>query len=224
MSQRFWEFFTAQIPNSNTRRAYYQAISQFSAWCHQRGVEDLARVEPMHVAAWVQDSGRVHSRPTVKQHLAAVRMLFDWMILGQFLPVNPAASVRGLKHTVKRGKTPVLSSEEMGEFLRSLPTDSVLGLRDRALLGVMAYTFARLGAVLNLKVEDYYVQRRRGWLRLQERGARSTKFPVTTRWSTSWKNTSRPRVWPERRTGRCSAPGGRANSCRVLSTNRMSTR
>ena len=145
MSRRFWEFFTAQIPNPNTRRAYYAAVSQFSAWCRHYGVEDLTRVEPIHVAAWVQDSGRVRSRPTVKQHLAAVRMLFDWMILGQFLPVNPAASVRGPKHTVKRGKTPVLSSEEMGEFLRGLPTDSVLGRRDRALLGVMAYTFARIG-------------------------------------------------------------------------------
>jgi integrase/recombinase XerD len=176
-SRRFWEFFTAQIPNPNTRRAYYGAVCQFSAWCRQRGVEEFTRVEPIHVAAWVQDSGRVRSRPTVKQHLAAVRMLFDWMILGQFLPVNPAASVRGPKHTVKLGKTPVLSSEEMGEFLGSLPTDTVLGLRDRALLGVMAYTFARIGAVLSLKVEDYYVQRRRGWLRLHEKGGKVSEIP-----------------------------------------------
>lgn len=70
MSRRFWEFFTAQIPNPHTRRAYYTAISQFSCWCRQRGVEDLRRVEPIHLAAWVQDSGQVHSRPTVKQHLA----------------------------------------------------------------------------------------------------------------------------------------------------------
>ena len=176
-SRRFWEFFTAQIPNLNTRRAYYGAVCQFSAWCRQRGLEEFTRVEPIHVAAWVQDSGRVRSRPTVKQHLAAVRMLFDWMILGQFLPVNPAASVRGPKHTVKRGKTPVLSSEEMGEFLGSLPSDTVLGLRDRALLGVMAYTFARIGAVLTLKVEDYYVQRRRGWLRLHEKGGKVSEIP-----------------------------------------------
>lgn len=177
MSRRFWEFFTAQIPNLNTRRAYYHAISQFSACCRQRGVEDLARVEPIHVAAWLQDSGRVRSRPTVKQHLAAFRMLFDWMILGQFLPVNPAASVRGPKHTVKRGKTPVLSSEEMGEFLNSIPTDTILGLPDRALLGVMAYTFARIGAVLTLKVEHYYVQRRRGRLRLHEKGGKVSEIP-----------------------------------------------
>lgn len=134
-------------------------------------------MKPIHVAGWVQDSGRVRSRPTVKQHLATVRMLFDWLILGQFLTVNPAASVRGPKHTVKRGKTPVLSSEEMGEFLRSITTDSVRGLRDRALLGVMAYTFARIGAVLNLKVEDYYVQRRRGRLRLHEKGGKVNEIP-----------------------------------------------
>ena len=177
MSRRFWEFFTAQIPNRNTRRAYYGAISQFSAWCLRYGLRDIRTVQPIHVAAWLQESGSFRSRPTVKQHLAAVRMLFDWMILGQFLPVNPAASVRGPKHTVKRGKTPVLASEEMGELLASLPTDSVLALRDRALLGVMAYTFARIGAVLDLKVEDYYVQRRRGWLRLHEKGGKVNEIP-----------------------------------------------
>ena len=177
MSRRFWEFFTAQIPNRNTRRAYYGAISQFSAWCLRYGLQDMRTVQPIHVAAWIQESGSFRSRPTVKQHLAAVRMLFHWMILGQFLPVNPAASVRGPKHTVKRGKTPVLASEEMGELLASLPTDSVLALRDRALLGVMAYTFARIGAVLDLKVEDYYVQRRRGWLRLHEKGGKVNEIP-----------------------------------------------
>jgi len=177
MSRRLWEFFTAQIPNPNTRRAYYGAICQFSAWCLGHGLQDLTRVQPIHVAAWIQQSGESRSRPTVKQHLAAVRMLFDWMILGQFLPVNPAASVRGPKHSVKRGRTPVLSSEEMGELLASLPTDNVLALRDRALLGVMAYTFARIGAVLSLKVEDYYVQRRRGWLRLHEKGGKVHEIP-----------------------------------------------
>ena len=177
MSRHFWEFFTAQIPNPNTRRAYYGAISQFSAWCRWFDITDILALQPIHVAGWVQDSQRVRSRPTVKQHLAAVRMLFDWMILGQFLPVNPTASVRGPKHTVKRGKTPVLASEEMGELLASLPTDSVLALRHRALLGVMAYTFARIGAVLDLQVEDYYVQRRRGWFRLHEKGGQVNKIP-----------------------------------------------
>ena len=177
MGRRFWEFFTAQIPNPNTRRAYYGAISQFSAWCTRQGIPDIYKIQPIHVAAWVQESGASRSRPTVKQHLAAVRMLFDWLILGQFLAVNPAASVRGPKHSVKRGKTPVLSSEEMGELLKSIPTDSVLALRDRALLGVMAYTFARVGAVLDLKIEDYYVQRRRGWLRLHEKGGKVNEIP-----------------------------------------------
>lgn len=177
MSDRLAEFFTARIPNRHTRRAYYTAVCQFSAWCRQYGLEQLMQVQPIHVAAWVEESGRVRSRPTVKQHLAAVRMLFDWMILGQFLAVNPAASVRGPKYSVKRGKTPVLASDEMGEFLRTLPTDSLRALRDRALLSVMAYTFARIDAVLLLNVEDYFVQRRRGWLRFQEKGGKVNEVP-----------------------------------------------
>jgi integrase/recombinase XerD len=176
-AKRFWEFFTAQIPNDHTRRAYYHAVSQFSAWCALHGIEDLAQVQPIHVAAWVKESGESRSRPTVKQHLAAVRMLFDWLVTGQVIPVNPAHAVRGPKHIMKRGKTPVLASDEMRDLLDSIPTTSVLDLRDRALLGTMAYTFARIGAVLSLKVEDYYVQKRRGWIRLHEKGGKVHEVP-----------------------------------------------
>jgi integrase/recombinase XerD len=152
--KRFWEFFTAQIPNDHTRRAYFHAACQFSSWCARYGIDDLANVEPIHVAAWVKESGTVHSRPTVKQHLAAIRMLFDWLVTGQVLPVNPAHAVRGPKHAVKRGKTPVLASEEMRDLLESIPTGTLLGRGGRAVLGTMADTFARIGAVLNLIVED----------------------------------------------------------------------
>lgn len=175
--RRFWEFFTAQIPNDHTRRAYFHAAGQFSSWCRRYGLDDLRNVQPVHVAAWVKESGLTRSRPTVKQHLAAIRMLFDWLVTGQVLPANPAHAVRGPKHSVKRGKTPVLASDEMRDLLESIPTGSLLGLRDRALLGLMAYTFARIGAVLNLKVEDYYVQKRRGWIRLHEKGGKVNEIP-----------------------------------------------
>lgn len=174
---RFWEFFTAQIPNDNTRRAYYTAVCQFSAWALSRGISDISRVQPIHVAAWVKESGSFRSRPTVKQHLAAIRMLFDWLVTGQVIAGNPAHAVRGPKHTVKRGKTPVLASDEMRDLLDSIPTASLRDLRDRALLGLMAYTFARVGAVLSLKVEDYYVQKRRGWVRLHEKGGKVNEIP-----------------------------------------------
>ena len=120
---------------------------------------------------------KTHSKPTVKQHLAAIRMLFDWLVTGQVIPQNPAHSVRGPKHSVKKGKTPVLSAEEMGTLLKSINTEKLIGVRDRALIGLMGYTFARIGAVIQMKVEDYYIQKRRGWVRLHEKGGKVNELP-----------------------------------------------
>jgi site-specific recombinase XerD len=91
----------------NTRFAYARAVGQFLDWCDQRRFT-LDLIEPVVVAAYVEQ--HPGSRPTVKQHLAAIRMLFDWLVTGQVIPMNPAASVRGPKHVVKKGKTPVLTA------------------------------------------------------------------------------------------------------------------
>ena len=175
-SRRFWEFFTVNIRNRNTRKAYFIAVSQFSNWCESRKLI-LEKVEPTHVAAYIELLMRDHSKPTVKQHLAAIRMLFDWLVTGQVIPSNPAHAVRGPRHSVKKGKTSVLSAEEMGALLASIKTDTLIGLRDRAIIGLMGYTFARIGAVLSMKVEDYYIQKRRGWVRLHEKGGKVNELP-----------------------------------------------
>jgi site-specific recombinase XerD len=175
--RRFWEFFSVNIRNANTRRAYFKAVARFSAWCEEKGLRDLSGVTPMHVAAYVEQLGRTHSKPTVKQHLAAIRMLFDWLVTGHILETNPAHAVRGPKHSVRKGKTSVLSAEEMHELLAAIDTTSLLGLRDRALIALMGYTFARVGAATGMKVEDFYVQKRRGWVRLHEKGGKVTELP-----------------------------------------------
>jgi integrase/recombinase XerD len=175
--RRFWEFFTVNIRNPNTRRAYFKAVERFAGWCEEKGLGDLARVTPMHVAAYVEQLGRTHSKPTVKQHLAAIRMLFDWLVTGHVLETNPAHAVRGPKHSVRKGKTSVLSADEMRELLAAIDTTSLLGLRDRALIALMGYTFARVGAATGMKVEDFYVQKRRGWVRLHEKGGKVTELP-----------------------------------------------
>jgi integrase/recombinase XerD len=175
--QRFWEFFTVNIRNPNTRRAYFKAVEGFAAWCEEKGLADLAGVTPMHVAAYVEQLGRTHSKPTVKQHLAAIRMLFDWLVTGHIMKTNPAHAVRGPKHSVRKGKTSVLSADEMRELLAAIDTSSLLGLRDRALIALMGYTFARVGAATGMKVEDFYVQKRRGWVRLHEKGGKVTELP-----------------------------------------------
>ena len=174
--RRFWEFFTANIRNRNTRHAYFVAVSRFSLWCEEHKLA-LESIQPIHVGAYVEHLGTLVSKPTVKQHLAAIRMLFDWLVTGQIVPMNPAHAVRGPKHSVKKGKTSVLSADEMRALFDSIDTTKLIGLRDRALIALMGYTFARVGAVIQMKVEDYYMQNRRGWVRLHEKGGKVNELP-----------------------------------------------
>jgi site-specific recombinase XerD len=174
---RFLEFFAATICNSHTRRAYGRAVADFLAWCAGVGVSDLAAVQPLHVATWIEVQTREHAAPTVKQRLAAVRHLFDWLVTGQVVAVNPAASVRGPAHSARVGKTPILDPLEARALLDSIDVETVVGLRDRALIGLMVYSFARVGAALAMRVEDVFTQNRRLWVRLHEKGGKEHVMP-----------------------------------------------
>jgi len=174
---RFFEFFTVNIRNPNTRAAYGRAAGAFLRWCEERGIAELRLVQPVHVAAYIEQLGGERSAPTVKQHLACLRMLFDWLVTGQVMPSNPAHAVRGPRHSVSKGATPVISSAEARALLDSMDTATVVGLRDRALIAVMAFTFARVTAVVGLKVEDYYLQNKRSWLRLREKNGKVNDMP-----------------------------------------------
>lgn len=176
-SLKFLEFFTANIRNKNTRQAYLRAVLQFTDWCEQHEFA-LEHISPVIVAAYIEQLGQEHSAPTVKQHLAAIRMLFDYLVVGQVIPFNPAAAVRGPKHVVKKGKTPVLDAEETRQLLDGISLDTIAGLRDRALIGVMVYSFARVGAVVGMDVEDYYQNGRRCWFRLHEKGGKFHEVPA----------------------------------------------
>lgn len=174
---RFLEFFTAQIRNTNTRRAYAKAVSEFCQWIEAHGIASITAVGSIHIAAYVEELGRTHSAPTVKQRLAAIRMMFDWLATGGVLPFNPATAVRGPKHVVKSGKTPVLAPDEARELLDSIDITTAIGLRDRALIALMIYTFARIGAATAMRVEDVFVQNRRLWVRLHEKGGKAVALP-----------------------------------------------
>jgi site-specific recombinase XerD len=174
---RFLEFFAAAIRNPHTRRAYSRAVADFLAWCAAAGVPSIAAVQPLHVAAWIEAQTREHSAPTVKQRLAAIRHLFDWLVTGQVVPVNPAASVRGPQHIVRQGKTPVLEPAEARALLDSIDVTTPAGRRDRALIGLMVYSFARIGAALGMTVGDVYTQNRRLWVRLREKGGKAHAMP-----------------------------------------------
>jgi site-specific recombinase XerD len=156
-------------------------VAEFLTWCERAGVPSIAAVQPVHVATYIEQLGRRDrdplSAPTIKQQLAAIRQLFDWLVVGHVVPVNPAASVRGPTHVVKKGKTPVLSPDEARRLLDSIDPTTHVGLRDRALIGLMVYSFARVGAALAMKVEDVFTQDRRLWVRLREKGGKHHEMP-----------------------------------------------
>ena len=176
-SLRFLEFFAADIRNPHTRRAYNRAVTDFLAWCDDNLVPTITAVRPLHVAMWIELQTRERAAPTVKLQLAALRHLFDWLVMGQVIPVNPASSVRGPAHSPKIGRTAVLAPEEARTLLDSIDTTTPAGLRDRALIALMVYSFARIGAALAMKVEDVFTQNRRLWVRLREKGGKPHAMP-----------------------------------------------
>jgi site-specific recombinase XerD len=176
-SMRFLEFFAANIRNPHTRRAYARTAEEFLAWCADAGVPSIADVQPLHVSTWIEAATPELAAPSVKLRLAALRHLFDWLVNGQVVPVNPAHTVRGPRHVVTSGQTPVLDPAEAQALLDSIDTSTQAGLRDRALIGLMVYSFARIGAALGMTVEDVYTQNRRLWVRLREKGGKRHAMP-----------------------------------------------
>jgi len=130
-------FFATQIRNRNTREAYLRAVRDFLGWVEiEAGIEDLLDIEPLHVAAWVEIKTQTYEAQSIKEQLTALRHLFDWLVTGHVLHTNPASFVRGPKFSYTKGKTPILTPNEARKLIRSIPTDTLVGLRDRALIGL----------------------------------------------------------------------------------------
>lgn len=173
----FWEYFVAQIRNPHTRRAYGRAVRAFLAWCTAQGVTSVARVKPLHIGVYLESLNGRLSPPTIKLQLAAIRAMFEWLVLGHVIRTNPAANVRGPKYSARVGKTPVLDAIEARRLLDSIDVTTPIGLRDRALIALMVYSFARVGAALAMRVEDVFVEQRRLWVRLREKGGKRHQMP-----------------------------------------------
>jgi integrase/recombinase XerD len=167
----FVNFFSAGIENENTRRAYLQAWREFGKWAQGRGVR-LQEVQPFILAAYREELSKRYNVRSVKQHLSALRRLFDQMVVDQVIATNPAATVRGPRFSAKQGVTPILTDTETRKLFNSLDTSHVVGLRDRAILSVLVYAVARVGAVTAMQVRDFYPQGRRWTVRLHEKGGK----------------------------------------------------
>jgi integrase/recombinase XerD len=174
---KFVEFFTAKIRNPNTREAYFRAVTRFLTWCELHNLS-IFSLNPPIVAGYVDQLETELSKPSVKQHLAAIRMFFDFMVVGQIVPINPTSSVQGPRYVISEGKTPILDAEETRLLLNSIDTTKIGGLRDRALIAVMAYTFARISAVVGLNVDDYFAATKGMKLRFHEKGGKYNEIWV----------------------------------------------
>lgn len=175
----YLEWLAATIRNPNTRTAYRRAIEKFSTWCEARlPGADLGQLSAVHIAAYIEDMSRHGlSAGTVKQALSAIKVFCDHLVVRQVLPFNPATSVRAPRVVRRVGKTPVLVDDEARTLIDAIDTSTLWGLRNRALIATMAYTFARISAALSLKVGDYEICGRRGYLKLKEKGGKEIDAP-----------------------------------------------
>ena len=176
--ERFLEYFAATIRNANTRAAYMNAVADFLRFEPVADLGSLAEIRSIHVSAYIEAVGERFAPQTVKLRLAALRGLFDWLARHGVLETNPAAPVRGPSYTTKRGKTPILTAAEAKRLIESIETDSLVGLRDRALIAVMVYSFARVSAAVGMNLEDLVQTAGRSWLRLHEKGGKVHEMPV----------------------------------------------
>ena len=174
------EFFTARIPNDNTRKAYGRAAAAFCAWCEARGVALTALSSPV-VAAYFHELQKRLSASSANLHLSAIRHWLDWLTQKGVLPFNPAASVRGVRLSREEGKTPVLERAQARALLDSLSegdAGDVVRLRDRAVIALMLFNFVRVGAVCRMRVKDFQEQNGEASIILHEKGGKERRLPA----------------------------------------------
>ena len=175
--KRFLEFFTAEIRNPHTREAYARAAGDFLNWAELQGLE-LESLEPLHAAAYVELLGKEFGAATVKLRLSGLRNLFDYLVTGQVVRFNPFAAVRGPRMKTRVGKTKVLFEDDARTLLESIDTSTIVGLRDKAIISIMTYAFARVSAVIGLILGDYDGDKRSPTLALHEKGGQFLEVPV----------------------------------------------
>jgi site-specific recombinase XerD len=169
------EFFQAEIANAHTRKNYMHAVRQFLAWVEGRSLE-LPRIAPGDVGEYLQ--GLELAVPTKKLHLAGLRRFFDRLVNRHVCIINPAATVKAERYSVVGGKTPEIAAGQARTLLKSIDASNPVGLRDRAVLAVLIYTAARVGAVAKLTVKNLMHDGAQYTLRFSEKGGKSREIPV----------------------------------------------
>lgn len=169
------EFLTGSIRNPHTRRAYRRAVRSFLAWVEGKGLQ-LTQITPGLVGRYL-DSLEI-SAPSKKLQLAAIRGFFDQLTLRHVVILNPASSVKAERYEVMEGKTPEITIEQVRSLLQSIDISHVVGMRDRAVIAILVYTAARIGAVANLKRGNLTHDGTQWTLRFAEKRGKSREIPV----------------------------------------------
>jgi len=171
------EFFKGQLANAHTRKNYAHAVRHFLDWCdHPDRRIPLVRITPGHVGDYL--SGLELATPTKKLRLAALRKFFDLLVVRHVVVLNPAASVRAERYAVIEGKTPEITAKQARDLLRSVDPSTLVGLRDRAIIAVLIYTAARVGAMARLTLKSFKHDGTQYALRFSEKGGKSREIPV----------------------------------------------
>ncbi|MCY2993582.1 MAG: tyrosine-type recombinase/integrase [Planctomycetota bacterium] len=169
------EFLYGRLRNPHTRRSYHRAASRFLRWCEERGLA-LHTIAPAHVGHFLD--GLPDAVSSKKVYLAAIRHLFDTLVLRHAVALNSAASVRAERYLVVEGKTPEIPIEQARRLLSTVDTSHVVGLRDRAIIAMLIYTAARIGAVARLRLQDLFETGDQYCLRFLDKGGKSREIPV----------------------------------------------
>ena len=147
------EYIYGCLRKEHTRRSYERACRRFLSWCEHCRL-DLHAVSPKHVGKYLDSLP--DSSVSKKVCLAAIRHLFDILVTRHAAVLNPADSVRGERLQVIEDKTPEMSAEQARRLLNSIDTSHVVGLRARAIVAILIYTAARVGAVARLRLGDFF--------------------------------------------------------------------
>jgi integrase/recombinase XerD len=175
VSETLLNVLEGRVRNSNTRKAYKAAWRSFFEFCSEYKLE-LDRVKPYHFGLWLKR--HTGSVATQRQHLAAVRLLFDHLLEKGVVDINPAARAKPPRLERESAHTPVFEQNEIKAFLEAIKLDSLIDKRDKALCSVLLYGWARVSAVVTLRVEDYYERKGERWLRLHEKRGKIHEVPV----------------------------------------------
>ncbi len=181
------EFFDAGIENDYTRKAYRQAVLRFLVRCDAEGLS-LQQIAPWHVSEHIKTltnlrNGKEAATRTRKLHLTAIREFFNVQVVRHAVVLNPALSVKSPRLKQREGATPAIAPDHVKHLFAAIDIGdeskpNIIGLRDNAILRVLAYTGARSGAVAKLRLRDYFSDGEQWYLRLREKNGKVENIPV----------------------------------------------